>query len=105
MTLTAELAEVKCNSLKPGCVLDVETKTRHYQMEYVGDDRFRISGHPEFCPEPILAKIHGSIDRLGEFQPGVIGSGMRLMFRGIGDHVIATSEVTAIHMDRGADGN
>lgn len=44
---TAELVE--CKSLERGSLIDVETKSRHYQIECLGGDRIRISGHPEFA--------------------------------------------------------
>ena len=102
MTTAAQIEDLNCSSLTPGCVLDVETRARHYHMEFVGDDKFRISGHPLYCPDPVLAEIQGSVTRRGEFMPAVIGCGMRLLFLGLGGKVVATSEVTAIRMARAA---
>jgi hypothetical protein len=105
MTIAAEIEDLHCSSLTPGCVLDIETRTRHYHMEFVGDDKFRISGHPLYCPDAVLAEIQGSVTRQGEFMPAVIGCGMRLLFVGLGDKVVATSEVTAIRMEGAAGSN
>ena len=101
MNVASELEEVQCESLASGSVLDVETHTRHYRVECLERDQVRISGHPQFCPEPIPAKIHGSLDREGEFRPGVIAPGMRLLFRAIGNQVVTTSEVTAVRIEKG----
>ena len=43
---TAEL--VDSHSLAPGSRIDVETKSRHYQIECLGGNAIRISGHPEY---------------------------------------------------------
>ena len=105
MTTAAEIEDLNCSSLTPGCVLDIETRTRHYHLEFVGDDKFRISGHPLYCPDPVPAEIQGSVTRQGEFMPGLIGRGMRLLFLGLGDKMVSTSEVTAIRMEGAAGSN
>ncbi len=78
MQVSAETLD--CASLRPGSLIDVETKTRHYQIECLGGDAIRISGHPEYCPTPVEARIKGSVDREGRLEPGVIEPGMRLLF-------------------------
>ena len=75
---TAEFVE--CKSLERGSVIDVETKSRHYQIECLGGNEIRVSGHPEFCPEPVTAHLQGSFDREGNFELGLIGRDMRLRF-------------------------
>ena len=60
---SAEL--VDCNSLAPGSRIEVETKSRHYQIECLGGNAVRISGHPEYCPNPVPARLHGSLDQEG----------------------------------------
>ena len=104
MAVATELEnEVLCEELAPGSVLDVETHTRHYRVECLNGCQIRISGHPEFCPTPVPAKIQGSINREGEFKPGVIGSGMRLMFQDPNKRVVTTSEVTNVRVEAGPE--
>ena len=95
---TAELVE--CKSLERGSVIDVETKSRHYQIECLGGNAIRISGHPELCPEPITAHLQGSFDGAGGFEPGLIGRGMRLRFLLGGERPVTTSRVITLHVDR-----
>jgi len=53
---------VDLNSLRPGSVIDVETQTRHYHIECLGENDTRISGHPEYCPEPVRAHVKSPIE-------------------------------------------
>jgi hypothetical protein len=57
---SAEL--VDCKSLLRGSLIDVETKSRHYRIECLGGNAIRIAGHPEYCPNPVPAQLHGSVD-------------------------------------------
>jgi hypothetical protein len=95
---TAELVE--CKSLERGSLIDVETKSRHYQIECLGGNEIRISGHPEFCPEPVTAHLQGSFDREGNFELGLIGRDMRLRFLLGGERPVTTSRVIKLHVDR-----
>lgn len=86
-------------SLAPGSRIDVETKSRHYLIECLGGNSVRISGHPEYCPEPVAAQLQGSVDREGSLELGFIGRGMRMMFL-IGDHrPVTTSRVLSVHVE------
>jgi hypothetical protein len=78
MTISIELLDI--NNVGPRFSIDVETKSRHYKIECLGGNKIRISGHPEYCPEPVPAWLHGSIGREGELEFGVIGRGKRLVF-------------------------
>jgi hypothetical protein len=80
MTPSEVLAGVDLKSLTPGSLIDVETKSRHYQIECLGGNAIRISGHPDYCPHPVPAQLQGSIDQEGELELGLIGSGMRMKF-------------------------
>jgi hypothetical protein len=95
---SAELVE--CKSLERGSLIDVEAKSRHYQIECLGGNRIRISGHPEFCPEPVTAHLQGSFDGEGNFAPGLVGRGMRLRFLLGGERPVTTSRVITLHVDR-----
>jgi hypothetical protein len=91
---------VKCESLERGSVIEVQTKSRHYQIECLGGDVIRISGHPEFCPEPVTAHLQGSFNREGVFEPGTIGRGMWFRFLLEGERPVTTSRVITLHVDR-----
>jgi hypothetical protein len=97
-TLSGAFVDVK--NLIPGSLLDVETKTRHYRIECVGGNEVRISGHPEHCPDPVLARLHGSIGKEGVFEFGMIGRGMRLMVFLNNNRPVTTSRVVSIRLDR-----
>ena len=50
---------IDLTSLGRGAVIDVETKNRHYKIECLGGNAIRISGHPEYCPVPVLGQRAG----------------------------------------------
>jgi hypothetical protein len=57
----AEIAGgVTLDGLPAGTELEVETQHRYYAIEYRGDGKGIISGHPLFCPVPTLVQISGS---------------------------------------------
>ena len=90
---------VNIQSLTPGCLIDIETKSRHYQVECLGGDTIRVSGHPEHCPRPVSAQLKGSINESGVLEPGLIKRGMRVMLR-LTEHLsITTSTVISVHVD------
>lgn len=94
----ASLDGIYLNSLDEGSVIDLETKSRHYRIKYAGGNNAWISGHPQFCPKPVLAKVEGSTGR-DTVEAGFIGQGMHLVFQRLSDHVpITTSEVTGIRV-------
>ena len=90
---------VDLTSLRPGSLIDVETKSRHYSIECLGGNAIRISGHPEYCPHPVPAQLQGSIDKEGALEFGRIGHGMRLMFF-LNDRPVTTSRVVSVHVDQ-----
>jgi hypothetical protein len=91
---------VDCTSLASGSVIDVETKSRHYRIECLGGNAISISGHPEYCPEPVSARLHGSVDKQGILESGVIGRGMRLTFLLNERQPITTTRVVRLRVDR-----
>ena len=91
---------VNLTSLPPGCLIDIETKSRHYRIECLGGDAVRISGHPEHCPHPVSAQLKGSLNEHGVLELGLIKRGMRIMFR-LNEHLsITTSTVVSVHVDQ-----
>ena len=95
---SAEL--VDCKSLVCGSLIDVETKSRHYRIECLGGNAIRISGHPEYCPDPVPAQLHGSVDKEGILELGLIGRGMRLIFLLNERRPVTTSRVLRVHVDQ-----
>jgi hypothetical protein len=93
------LERVNLRSLDEGSVIDLETKSRHYRIEYLGGDQARISGHPRLCPTPVLAQLQGSIGHSG-IELRFIRQGMHLVFRRLDDCVlVTTSEITGIKVE------
>jgi hypothetical protein len=95
---SAEL--VDCKSLVRGSLIDVETKSRHYRIECLGGNAIRISGHPVYCPDPVLAQLHGSVNKEGILELGLIGRGTRLMFLLNEHRPVTTSRVLRVHVDQ-----
>jgi hypothetical protein len=91
---------VDCKNLLRGSLIDVETKSRHYRIECLGGNAIRISGHPDYCPDPVPAQLHGSVNEEGEFELGLIGRGMRLMFLLNERRPVTTSRVLHVHVDQ-----
>lgn len=93
---------VNLAQLPPGTVLEVETQNRAYTIDYRGAGQAFISGHPVFCPEPILVNIHGSTWGGSMLKERYIGRGMRLEF-GHPDHEpITTSVILDVREKRAA---
>ena len=99
MTARAEDA-VDLKSLRPGSMIDVETGSRHYQIECLGGRAVRISGHPEYCPRPVPAQLQGSLDNDGILEPGLIEPGMRLVFFVYDQIPVTTSKVLSLHVNQ-----
>jgi hypothetical protein len=93
---------VHLSHLSPGTVLEVETQNRAYTIDYKGSGQALISGHPIFCPEPVLVNIHGSTWGGSMLKERYIGRGMRLEF-GHPDHdPITTSVILDVREKRAA---
>jgi len=87
------------SSLDTGSVIALHTKSRCYRIEYLEGGWVRISGHPQLCPTPVLARLHGSKGHSEGFAEGYIGCGMRLLFERLDDRIpVTTSEITDIRV-------
>jgi hypothetical protein len=64
--------------LLPGDLLEIETRDWICTMEYRGDHRARISGHPRFCPDPVEVLVCGSTWGGSLLKQHFIGRGMHL---------------------------
>ena len=88
-----------CKNLEPGSLIDVETTSRHYRIECLGGSTVRISGHPQFCPTPVVAQLQGSVTNEGTLDEGMIERGMRLAVL-IGEHIpVTTSKVLSVQLE------
>jgi hypothetical protein len=88
MSIPSEVSEgVDLKNLRPGALVVVETKSRHYQIECLGGDTIRISGHPEYCPEPVQAHLEGVIER-----------GRRLKFLLNDARPVTTTRIVSLHV-------
>ena len=61
--------------------LEIETQNRFYTVIVKRDGLAWISGHPEFCPEPVLVYINGSNWGGSMIKTHFVGRGMHLEFR------------------------
>jgi len=92
--------QLDCKSLEPGSFIDVETMSRHYKIECLGGSAVRVSGHPRFCPTPVVAQLEGSVSQDGTIEDGIIERGLRLVFL-FEDHIpVTTSRVLNVQWDR-----
>jgi hypothetical protein len=90
---------VDIGSLNKGSLIDLETKSRHYRIEYLGEGKGFISGHPILCPTPVLARLQGSTCHPGIVDSQKIRQGMHLVFRRLEDRFpVTTSEIMAINI-------
>ncbi|HYA25993.1 MAG TPA: hypothetical protein VEF05_17660 [Terriglobales bacterium] len=71
---------VLLSALPPSTVLQIETQHHRYTAVLLGGSDALISGHPEFCPEPVLVAIAGSTWGGTMLKQRYIGRGMHLEF-------------------------
>ena len=71
---------VDLRHLSPGTVLEVQTRNHVYRIVSEQGGEAWISGHPVFCPDPVLVDIHGSTWGGIMIRERYIGRGMHLEF-------------------------
>jgi hypothetical protein len=69
---------VNLNDLPIGAVLEIGTAHHQYLLENKGDGKVLISGHPVFCPKPLLADLQGSTWGTAMLKWRFIGRGMKM---------------------------
>lgn len=92
---------VLLSDLRVGAVLEVETEHRIYTVKNQGNGLVLIAGHPEYCPEPVLAKLHGSTWGTAMLKSRFIGRGMHMEFHHPKLGIIRTSRVQEIRERQG----
>jgi hypothetical protein len=71
---------VSLGDLPPSTVLEIQTQHHRYTAVFLGESQALISGHPEYCPEPVLVAIAGSTWGGSMLKLRYIGRGMHLEF-------------------------
>jgi hypothetical protein len=69
------------NDLPPSTVLEIQTMHHRYTAVLLGGSEALLSGHPEFCPEPVQVAIAGSTWGGSMLKLQYVGRGMHLEFR------------------------
>ena len=71
---------VRVEDLVPGSWLQVKTQNTCYRILILLGAMALITGHPLFCPRPVLITIHGSTWGGSMLKMRFIGRGMHLEF-------------------------
>jgi hypothetical protein len=82
--------------LSEGAVLEVETQNHRYTVVNRGQGQALISGHPHFCPEPVVVRIVGSTWGGSMVKMRFIGRGMHLEFWHPTYRTIRTSRIVDV---------
>jgi hypothetical protein len=67
-------------SLPPDTVLQIRTQHHFYTALLLGDSSVLISGHPQYCPQPVQVILAGSTWNGSMLKARFIGRGMHLEF-------------------------
>ena len=78
------------HQVPPDTVFEVRTRNHLYTIVHKGSGEAWISGHHEFCPQPVLVQILGSTWGGSMLKTSYIGRGMRLEFISP-DHITVTT--------------
>ena len=69
------------NDLPPSTILQIQTLNHCYTAVLLGGSEALLSGHPEFCPEPVQVAIQGSTWGGSMLKLQYVGRGMHMEFR------------------------
>ena len=86
---------IELKQLKPGTVLEVQTKNNTYTVIPQASGEMLIWGHPEYCPEPTPTTGLGATYLTGLFRDGYLAPGMRLSVPS-GGRRVSTSRIISI---------
>ena len=87
---------VYLRDLKAGDTLEIETQDWTCTLVYRGDHQASVSGHPLYCPAPVLVYITGSTWGGSMLKLFYIGRGMHMEFLHPAYERILTSPVVDI---------
>jgi len=88
---------VSLDDLEVGAVVEVVTGHHAYRLENRGGGAVLISGHPVYCPKPVLMWLHGSVTDSHMIKMWFIGRGMRLELKHPTLGLVQTSRVQEVH--------
>jgi hypothetical protein len=92
----ARAERLDIDDLPVGAVLEIETGHTTYCLENRGGGKVLISGHPDYCPEPVLVGFLGSVGGSALLTMGRIEPGLKMAFEHPGFGVVRTSRVRSI---------
>jgi hypothetical protein len=87
---------VHLKNVPPETVLEVQTMNHLYTIIHQGLGQALISGHPKFCPDPVMVQIQGSTWGGSMLKQSFIGRGMHLEFRHPAYLSITTSRIVEV---------
>jgi hypothetical protein len=73
-------------TLAPGTCLELKTRHNSYTLQYLGEGRVEICGHPQYCPVPTVVTLQGSS----------LGIGLRFEFHHPVHALVTTSRIIAL---------
>ena len=97
-----EIDSVDIEELPIGAKLEVETGHTTYVLENRGQGQVLISGHPQFCPEPVLVEFQGAVGGAALLKLWHIEPGLKMAFQHPSLGTVRTSRVRAIRQLRAA---
>jgi hypothetical protein len=71
---------VRLEDLRPGSTLQVTTHNTRYRLIVLTGNIVLITGHPRYCPTPVLVRIYGSTWGGSMLKVRFIGRGMHMEF-------------------------
>jgi len=87
---------VYLRDLRPGAVLAIQTRNRSYTLVSLSEECALISGHPEFCPEPVEVQVQGCTWGGSMLKAKYVGRGMHLEFIHPVHRTVITSQIVDI---------
>ena len=87
---------VYLRDLRPGAVLAIQTLNRSYTLVSLDEESALISGHPEFCPEPVKVQVQGCTWGGAMLKKKFLGRGMHLEFIHPVHRTVITSKIVDI---------
>lgn len=84
------------NTVAVGARIEVHTKNRTYMLENCGDGQVLISGHPKYCPRPLLVKLLGCTWGGAMLKMQYIEPGMYLEYRHPLHGIVCTSRIEEV---------
>jgi hypothetical protein len=87
---------IALDEMPVGAVLEADTQHRTYRLENKGDGKVLISGHPQYCPEPVVVEYYGATDGSQLLKFWLIEPGLRMEFRHPAFGLLKTSRVRGV---------